>query len=628
MAIKPSNLDGLNLDALLAEGLRESGLYVPSAWEPPTPEQLGLVLPRHRVIRLIGRGGMGAVYEARQIDLDRRVAVKVLPVELGKNEAFAERFRREARALARLRHPNILEVFEFGQSTAGHLFFSMEYMEGGDLARRMKQGPLNPGLSLRWVKEICAALEAAHALSVVHRDIKPSNILLTSDGTVKVADFGLAVLADQPEERLTHTGLALGTLEYSAPEQAAGTAVDYRTDLFSVGVLCYELLTGRLPRGVFEPPSRVNAAVGTAVDTVVLTAMQSDPARRFQSATEFGAALRGVEASPVPTAPAVPAVRHARVSRRAALGAGVGGVALVATAVATYGWRRRHQVSRRTTSPFPSEGPRVVVWGLNRFGQGNVPRGLAGVRGVRAGFRHNLALLSDGTVVAWGQNSEGQNHVPAGLSGVRAVAAGGTHSVALKADGTLVGWGRNAEGQIDIPADLPAVQAVAAGSHHTVALLAGGTVVCWGDNQHGQLQLPPGLKDVRAIEAGNSHTLALLSDGTVVGWGENFHGQCAVPAGLGDVQAIAAGGFHNVALKRDGTLAVWGNNDAAQTVVPRGLADVQLIAAGYRHTLALKRDGQVVAWGWNDDAQTEVPHGLTGVLGLAAGPYHSVAWVR
>lgn len=286
-----SALQGLDLGALLAEGLRAPAAPSPAAWDPPSPEALKGLLPGHEIIRLIGRGGMGAVYEARQVDLDRQVALKLLPPALNEDATFAERFRREAQTMARLRHPNILSVFEFGQSAAGHLYFSMEYVAGGDLGARMKRGPLSPLEALRLVKELCAALEVAHAHGVIHRDIKPSNILLTADGTVKVADFGIAVLGDRPAERLTHTGIAIGTMEYAAPEQAAGTAVDPRSDLYSVGVVCYELLTGRLPRGIFDPPSKVNAAVSPAVDPVVHTAMQNDPDRRYQTAAELQQAI-------------------------------------------------------------------------------------------------------------------------------------------------------------------------------------------------------------------------------------------------------------------------------------------------------------------------------------------------
>ena len=288
----------MDLAALLADGLRAPVSPGPAPWEAPAAEDLRGAFGRYELVRLLGRGGMGAVYEARQPDLDRPVAIKVLPVELGKNDAFAERFRREARALARLQHAHVLEVYEFGESCTGHLFFTMEYLPGGDLGTRMKQGPMEPAKALGILKEICLGLGAAHAQGIVHRDIKPSNILLGADGTVKVADFGLAVLEDRPAERFTHTGLAMGTFEYASPEQVSGAAVDARSDLYSVGVLCYELLTGTLPRGVFAPPSRAGAAVSQAVDEVVRVAMQSDPKNRYQSAGDMWAALHRAEGPP------------------------------------------------------------------------------------------------------------------------------------------------------------------------------------------------------------------------------------------------------------------------------------------------------------------------------------------
>jgi tetratricopeptide (TPR) repeat protein len=236
---------------------------------------------------------MGAVYEAWQIALERRVAIKLLPIEAGADAAFAERFRREARTLAKLQHPNIVAVFESGETAAGHLYFVMEYVEGGDLAERAQREPMEPGAALGLVGEISAALACAHAQGVVHRDIKPSNVLLTAEGRAKVADFGLAVLESrEPDSKLTLTGIALGTFDYAAPEQLSGRGgEDARSDLYSLGVLAYELLAGKPPRGVFDPPSLANPAVDPAVDAVVLTALQSEPQRRFQSAEDFASAL-------------------------------------------------------------------------------------------------------------------------------------------------------------------------------------------------------------------------------------------------------------------------------------------------------------------------------------------------
>ena len=611
---KSSTLAGLSLDGLLAEGLEKPLSPSAGPWTPPKPEELVGLFPRHEIVRLIGRGGMAAVYEARQIDLDRRVAIKLLPPELGADDAFVERFRREAKMLGRLRHPNILAVYEFGQSAADHLFFSMEYVEGGDLANRLKQGPLSPAEALRLTQEICAALQAAHAQGLVHRDIKPSNILLTEDGTVKVADFGLAVLTDPAEERLTLTGGTVGTFEYAAPEQAEGGPVDSRSDLFSLGVLCYELLTGRLPRGAFVPPSQVNAAVNPAVDSVVLTAVQSEPSRRFQSAGDFQTALTNSANAPAA------AGRFTR--RRFLLGAG-GSLVL---AVGGFGWWRSR--ANRNGLLMGADG-QIAFWGANDAAEGNIPPIVLRVTALVAGWQHNMALLEDGRVVAWGLNLDGQNNVPTDLGPIRGVAAGSNFSAAIRADGTVVAWGNNRGGQTTVPKGLREVKAIAAGSWHALALREDGTVVAWGDNRFKQAEIPPGLKNVRAITAGNAHSLALLKDGTVVGWGENIHGQSQAPADLRDVQSVAAGGFHNIALKSDGSVVVWGNNDAGQTILPRvDLNNIVQVAAGYRHSVVLRRDGSLTAWGWNLASQCTVPEGLKGVQSVAAGMYHSLVLIQ
>ena len=204
---------------------------------------------------------------------------------------FAERFRNEARILAQLQHPNIVAIHETGQTAAGHLFIIMELVNGRDLGELLAKGPLPPARALAIASAVCAALEFAHHHGVVHRDIKPANVLIAEDGAVKVADFGVArVRAETNETKLTFTGLALGTPDYMAPEQRDGREVDGRADLFSLGVMLYEMLTGELPRGACQPPSR-KAPTSTRLDALVEKAMQSDPARRPQSAAELRAGL-------------------------------------------------------------------------------------------------------------------------------------------------------------------------------------------------------------------------------------------------------------------------------------------------------------------------------------------------
>jgi hypothetical protein len=266
----------------------------------------------------------------------------------------------------------------------------------------------------------------------------------------------------------------------------------------------------------------------------------------------------------------------------------------------------------------------VVAWGSDPR-QTDVPAGLAGVTAIAAGFYHNLALTTEGTVVTWGENFSGQLDVPAGLTGVTAIAAGAGHSLALKDDGTVVAWGGNFDGQTNVPAGLTGVTAIAAGGWHSVALKADGTVVAWGRNFSGETNVPAGLTGVTSISSRVFHILALKKDGTVVGWGNNVYGQATAPAGLTGVTAVAAGGWHSLALKRDGTLVAWGDNAAGQADVPAGLTGVVGIAAGAMHSLAVKADGTVVAWGYNGFGQTDVPAALTRVTAIAAGFYHSLA---
>lgn len=264
-----------------------------AGWVPPEPAVLAPFFPGYEIESLIARGGMGAVYRARQVSLNRTVAIKLLPFDLGVQEDFANRFRHEAEALARLNHPHIVAVHDFGQADDGHHFMVMEFVEGGDLAAHLREhGPLPPPEALRIVREVCAALHYAHEHGVVHRDVKPSNVLMdAATGRAKVSDFGIAKITRQKtEDGRQLTGL-VGTPDYIAPEQLAQKAnVDQRADLYSVGVMLYELLTGEIPRGVFRPVSAlVPAARG--LDAVLTRALQSDPTRRYDSALALSAEL-------------------------------------------------------------------------------------------------------------------------------------------------------------------------------------------------------------------------------------------------------------------------------------------------------------------------------------------------
>lgn len=240
----------------------------------------------------IGRGGMGAVYLGRQVSLDRDVAVKVLASELADDPQFLERLEREARVMARLRHPNIVAVHDF-QRTEDGAAIVMEFVEGGSLREKLLKHPngLPVAEALRILRQIAAGLEAAHASGVIHRDMKPENVLIDADGTARVTDFGLALPLHEGTTRLTLSGKAVGTVDYMAPEQFRGAEADARLDVFALGVLAYELLTGKTPRGSFDTPHRLRAEIPVPISAAVMKALRPDAEERFASITGFTLAL-------------------------------------------------------------------------------------------------------------------------------------------------------------------------------------------------------------------------------------------------------------------------------------------------------------------------------------------------
>jgi serine/threonine protein kinase len=285
---------------------------------PPAVETMAKYFPQLEILEFIGKGGMGAVYKARQPGLDRLVALKILPPRAGDDPGFAERFTREARALARLNHPNIVAVYDFGQASglldpaqpASRLhYFLMEYVEGANLRQLERAGRLMPRDAMRIIPQICEALQYAHDEGIVHRDIKPENVLLDKRGKVKIADFGLAkILGREPQNfHLTHAGQVMGTPHYMAPEQVEDPqAVDHWADIYSLGVVFYEMITGELPIGKFAPPSR-KVQVDVRLDEVVLHALEKEPGRRYQHASQVKTDLETIATTSAPQASSPPA---------------------------------------------------------------------------------------------------------------------------------------------------------------------------------------------------------------------------------------------------------------------------------------------------------------------------------
>jgi len=264
---------------------------------------IGKTLGRYRIDREVGRGGMGVVFEGSQLSLNRRVAIKMLPAQLALDPQFKERFYQEAEVIARLDHENIVHVYDI-EEIDGASFIIMEYVDGESVRElRERRGKLSPEEVRTLGVAVARALAAAHALGIVHRDVKSHNVMVTREGKIKLMDFGIARVSDGGIR--TATGAVLGTPEYMAPEQARTGQVTFRTDLYSLGVLLYELATGSLPfeggdpfsiafkhvTETPEPPRQREPSVPEWLEAIILRAMAKDPNERHGSAEELAAEL-------------------------------------------------------------------------------------------------------------------------------------------------------------------------------------------------------------------------------------------------------------------------------------------------------------------------------------------------
>ncbi len=288
---------------------------------------IGKTIAQYEVLDKLGEGGMGVVYKARDTRLDRIVALKFLPAHVGGDEAGKQRFLNEAKAASALDHSNICSIFSIEQTDEGTLFIVMAYYEGMSLKQKIDQGPLSIKEAVNYAIQMASGLQKAHRKRIVHRDLKPDNIFITVDDQVKIIDFGLARAAGQ--ELLTKTGTTLGTAPYMSPEQAQGAAVDHRTDIWSLGVVMYEMVTGRRPFEseyesalVYsilnedpEPVTGLRSGVPMELERVIDKCLDKDPAARYQHTDEIIVDLRKVESQPVSGTAPRPAGARKRTER-------------------------------------------------------------------------------------------------------------------------------------------------------------------------------------------------------------------------------------------------------------------------------------------------------------------------
>jgi TolB-like protein/Tfp pilus assembly protein PilF len=311
---------------------------------------IGQTVSHYRILAKLGEGGMGVVYKAQDLTLDRTAALKFLPPHLGADESAKTRFIREAKSASALDHPNISIVFEVGETPDGQLFIAMPFYEGETLSEKVERGPLPVADALDLTLQVASGLAKAHQKGIVHRDIKGGNVIVTDDGVAKVVDFGLAKQADTT--KVTQTGMTVGTVAYMSPEQAQGKDTDHRTDIWSLGVVMYELLAGRLPfegdvnpalmYSIFnqdpEPLTAVRPEVPLEVERVVAKALEKDAKKRYQSFEQFIEELEDLrerlDLLPRRSRAQLKVIRN----RRRIAGAMVAAVAVAIVAWALYEW--------------------------------------------------------------------------------------------------------------------------------------------------------------------------------------------------------------------------------------------------------------------------------------------------
>jgi len=550
--------------------------------EPPPCEELAEIFAgKFEFEELIGRGGMGAVYRARQCRIDRPVAIKLLPFHNGDPE-YLERFLREAKALGKLNHPNIVTLIDYGE-VGRYFYLVMEFVNGGDLGQRLAAGNLAEAEVARIIGQVCDALDYAHARGVVHRDIKPGNILL-GDDVVKLVDFGLAkgMESGDLDLSLTWANEMMGTPDYMAPEQRANPLdADRRSDIYSLGVITYEMLTGILPTGNFPLPSKVKK-ISRRWDNVVLKAMSSAPDQRYPGAAEMGQSTRDLASKNY---------------RPIALWGVAVFLVLLAGLAATFFKAPVDSISVPATPEQP--GGRVITFGPNLYGQvtklGSLERDDIVAVAANDEFLPDhcfaLALTARGEVVGIGDAPE----PPSDLGKVSSIAVGLAHCLALSEDGKVVAWGYD---QFPPPPDLPPIQQVAAAGQLSAALSIDGKVFVWGVTPLGNsIEFEPSVnRDFAEIAAAPGVIIARTSDGKVILRGDPEDPALIYREPDQAITAISAGQDFGMALLRNGRIWSWGWDEIGDVPADNG-SRIDRIVSGPEPSAMVRGSGDWVAWG-------------------------------
>ncbi|CAM3752409.1 protein kinase domain-containing protein [Smaragdicoccus niigatensis] len=618
---------------------------------------------RYRLRGSLGKGGMGEVFRAYDVNTDRYVALKLLAPHSADNEVFRERFRRESHAAASLVDPHVIPIYDYGEID-GRLFLAMALIDGTDVQTMLTYGPLAPDVAVDVIEQAASALDAAHVAGLIHRDVKPSNLLVSARRFVYLIDFGIArTIADTG---LTSTGAAVGTFSYMAPERFTQAKSDRRVDIYALTCVLYECLTGAKPypgasieqqisghiSGVIPKPSDERPSLGTAFDAVIATGLAKDPDHRYQSAAALATAARSALATKA-TLPRPPSP-HPPNDRRDGL-VGPRGLlrALVKRTPAT---RKLVESGTETThsspsSPLPDEhvapfvavdpavmkrdrlpplpgpaggvrqpprpttmpvGPETIITdhgGRRPAGSGAVTAAVGALSLTARRHRRWFWLVYGAAiVVAVAAIATTTTFLRSDVSSTQPrIATGVDYSLALTSSGDVIVWGGNRGlGAFPDPPSNTKYTAISAGDAQAVAVTVAGNAVVW-DRSGVREQPPPGGHVYTAVAMGRNAWLALTDAGTI----DAFGGLTRVPAPANGQRytAIAAGASHVMALTSAGQVLVWGNANAELTTVPDPPPGQRYtaIAAGDSFSLALTTAGQIVAWGRNAHEQTTVP---------------------